>query len=84
MSALSRSTQPDPLSPPRRPATGVLQIGDGNFLRAFANWMIDIANEAGLLNARVVIAPPRSAGIVEKLNGQDGLFTVLVLSLIHI
>ncbi len=24
----------------------ILQIGDGNFLRAFADWMIDIANGA--------------------------------------
>ncbi|MBK7541964.1 MAG: hypothetical protein IPI57_09300 [Candidatus Competibacteraceae bacterium] len=66
MSALSRSTQPDPLPPSNhRPLVGVLQIGDGNFLRAFANWMIDFANEAGSLNARVMIAPPRSAGIVD-------------------
>lgn len=79
MSALSRSTQPDPLPPSNhRPLVGVLQIGDGNFLRAFADWMIDIANEAGSLNARVMIAPPRSAGIVDRLNAQDGLFTVLV------
>lgn len=78
MSALNRSSHPDPLPPSALPPVGILQIGDGNFLRAFADWMIDVANEAGLLNARIVIAPPRSAGIVERLNGQDGLFTVLV------
>ena len=78
MSALSRSSQPDPLPPSdHRPPVGVLQIGDGNFLRAFADWMIDVASEAGALNARIVIAPPRSAGIVDRLNAQDGLFTVL-------
>ncbi len=78
MFALNRSTRPDPPRPTDAPPkTGVLQIGDGNFLRAFADWMIDIANEAGVLDATVTLAPPRSAGIVDRLNAQDGLFTVL-------
>ena len=78
MFALNRSTLPDPPTPAGAPPkTGVLQIGDGNFLRAFADWMIDIANETGLLNAAVILAPPRSAGIIDRLNAQDGLFTVL-------
>lgn len=29
-----------------RPVT-ILQFGEGNFLRAFADWAIDIANEQG-------------------------------------
>ena len=78
MFALNRSTLPDPPRPTDTPPkTGVLQIGDGNFLRAFADWMIDIANEAGVLDATVTLAPPRSAGIIDRLNAQDGLFTVL-------
>jgi len=78
MFALNRSTRPDPPRPTDAPPkTGVLQIGDGNFLRAFADWMIDIANEAGVLDAAVTLAPPRSAGIIDRLNAQDGLFTVL-------
>ncbi len=78
MFALNRSTLPDPPRPTDAPPkTGVLQIGDGNFLRAFADWMIDIANEAGVLDAAVILAPPRSAGIIDPLNAQDGLFTVL-------
>ena len=78
MFALNRSTLPDPPRPAGALSkTGVLQIGDGNFLRAFADWMIDIANEAGVLDATVTLAPPRSAGIVDRLNAQDGLFTVL-------
>ena len=78
MLALNRSTLPDPPRPAGTlPKTGVLQIGDGNFLRAFADWMIDIANETGVLDATVTLAPPRSAGIIDRLNAQDGLFTVL-------
>jgi len=77
MFVLNRSTMPDPPPAGAPPKIGVLQIGDGNFLRAFADWMIDIANEAGVLDASVTIAPPRTAGIIDKLNAQDGLFTVL-------
>lgn len=78
MFALNRSTLPDPPTPAGAPPkTGVLQIGDGNFLRGFADWMIDIANEAGVLNAAVTLAPPLSVSIIDKLNAQDGLFTVL-------
>lgn len=28
----------------------VLQFGEGNFLRAFVDYMIDVANEAGTFN----------------------------------
>lgn len=78
MFALNRSTLPDAPTPADAPPkTRVLQIGDGNFLRGFVDWMIDTANEAGVLNAAVIIAPPLSTNIVDRLNAQDGLFTVL-------
>jgi tagaturonate reductase len=57
---------------------GILQIGDGNFLRAFGDWMIDIANGAGLMNGQVTIAQPLPQGIAGMLNAQDGLYTVLL------
>lgn len=41
-----------------RKPVGILQIGDGNFLRAFADWLIDVANGAGLMNGEVTIAQP--------------------------
>ncbi len=59
----------------------ILQIGDGNFMRGFFDWMVDIANEQGLMNAEIMVASPRSAGVVEKMNAQDHLFTVLVRGL---
>ncbi len=55
----------------------ILQIGDGTFLRAFADWMIDVANEKGLLNARVTMAQSLPKGNAGKLAAQDHLFTVL-------
>ncbi|MEO8409299.1 MAG: tagaturonate reductase [Propionivibrio sp.] len=58
--------------------TRILQIGDGNFLRAFVDWMIDVANGAGLLNGEVTIARALARGIADQLNAQGGLFTVLL------
>ncbi len=40
--------------------TKVLQIGEGNFLRAFAEDYIQKANEKGLINKEVIICQPRS------------------------
>ena len=36
----------------------ILQFGEGNFLRAFVDWMIDKANEAGVMHHGVVIVQP--------------------------
>ena len=33
----------------------VLQFGEGNFLRAFVDYMIDIANEQGRFNGGIVL-----------------------------
>lgn len=59
----------------------VLQFGEGAFLRGFADWMIDVANGAGVLNARVSVVEMRQRGIGEILRHQDGLYTVLLRGL---
>jgi tagaturonate reductase len=56
----------------------VLQIGDGNFLRGFADAMIDVANGAGLLDASISIVQPLARGIARELRDQGCLFTVLL------
>jgi tagaturonate reductase len=56
----------------------ILQIGDGNFLRAFVDWMVDVTNGAGLLNAEVTIVQPIEHGIADLMKAQDQLFTVLL------
>ena len=38
---------------PQRPVK-VLQFGEGNFLRAFVDWIIDILNEKGGFNGSVM------------------------------
>lgn len=55
----------------------VLQFGDGNFLRAFLDWQLDILNEHTDLDAGVVAVKPRSNAPDAGLNRQQGLYTVL-------
>ncbi len=56
----------------------VLQIGDGNFLRAFVDWMIDVANEKATFGGGVAIAQPLPQGVAALLEKQDNLYTVLL------
>jgi tagaturonate reductase len=56
----------------------VLQFGEGNFLRAFVDWMIHGMNRRGLFGGSVVVVQPIRKGLVEVLNGQDGLYTVIL------
>lgn len=56
----------------------ILQIGEGNFLRGFVDWMIDVANEQGKFKGCVAVAQPLARGLAEKLNEQGGLYTVLL------
>lgn len=61
----------------------VLQFGEGGFLRAFVDWMFHQLNKQGLFNGRVVIVQPIAQGMVDKLNEQDGLYTLILRGLEH-
>lgn len=52
-----------------------LQIGEGNFLRAFVDYAIDVANEEQKFDANVAVIMPRSKRN-ERFVKQDNLFTV--------
>ncbi|MCR4807790.1 MAG: tagaturonate reductase [Lachnospiraceae bacterium] len=57
----------------------VLQFGEGNFLRAFTDHFIDILNEKAEFNGKVVVVQPRGTGRkCDVINGQDGLYTLLL------
>jgi len=57
----------------------ILQFGEGNFLRAFADWMVDLANEAGVFEGSVVLCQPISfPPMCEKINKQDGVYTLVM------
>lgn len=59
----------------------VLQFGEGNFLRAFVDYMIDIMNERGTFNGNIVLAKPIEFGSLEQFGKQDNNYTVLLRGL---
>lgn len=59
----------------------VLQFGQGNFLRAFADWMFDLLNERSGLDAGVVVVRPTGRSDAPLLDTQGGVYTTLVRGL---
>ena len=49
----------------------VIQFGEGGFLRGFADWMLQIANEKADFGGSVVVVQPIDNGICETLPAQD-------------
>ncbi|MBR7189256.1 MAG: tagaturonate reductase, partial [Clostridia bacterium] len=54
----------------------VMQFGEGNFLRAFVDDFIDIANEKAGFNGKVVLVQPIAMGLTDLINQQQGLYTL--------
>ncbi|MGB8455399.1 MAG: tagaturonate reductase [Anaerocolumna sp.] len=54
----------------------VLQFGEGNFLRAFADYMIDAANEAGVFDGNIAIIKPIAYGNLDAFQRQDCRYTL--------
>ncbi len=54
----------------------VIQFGEGNFLRAFVDWIINKMNQRTDFNGSVVVVQPIEHGMVDCLNGQDCLYHV--------
>lgn len=74
MQRLSRHLVPRPAARPIR----FLQFGEGGFLRAFCDWMVDVANEKGVMNAGVTVVQPIERGMLTLLREQDHLYTLLL------
>ncbi len=77
MQVLNRSRAQAPPPPPEK----ILQFGGGNFLRAFADWMIDLMNDRLDYGAGVVVVKPTPGGTYRDLDDQDGLFHVCLRGL---
>ncbi len=54
----------------------VVQFGEGNFLRAFVDYMIDIANEQGKFDGDIVLIKPINFGNLDNFHKQDCQYTV--------
>lgn len=61
----------------------VVQFGEGNFLRAFVDFMIDDANSKGVFEGRVAVVKPISNGSLADFKEQHGLFTLLTRGIIN-
>lgn len=56
----------------------VLQFGEGNFLRAFVDYFIDVMNEKAGFNSKVVLCQPIESGLSDMINEQEGLYTLFL------
>ncbi|MGE5395373.1 MAG: tagaturonate reductase [Candidatus Saccharibacteria bacterium] len=56
--------------------TRILQFGEGNFLRAFTDWIVNHMNREIGFNAGIDVIQPLSQGMVDRLNEQQGLYHV--------
>ena len=71
MKALNKETAPKTQRPER-----IIQFGEGNFLRAFVDWIIYNMNQKTDFNSSVVVVQPIDKGMVDMLNAQDDLYHV--------
>ncbi|MEM9717688.1 MAG: tagaturonate reductase [Bacteroidota bacterium] len=74
MSSLTRLNR-TLVSRPKLPIK-ILQFGEGNFLRAFANWIIQQMNMQLDYQAGVAVVQPIPQGTVSLLKEQEGLYTL--------
>lgn len=70
MERLNRSTAPQA----KHYTEKIIQFGEGNFLRAFIEWIIWKTNQKTDFNASVVVVQPIDRGMVDMLNEQDCLY----------
>lgn len=72
---LNKTTAKDPSEPL---PVKVVQFGEGNFLRAFADWIIDIMNDKNLFGGKIAVVQPLPVGMAEVMQEQDGLYHVVL------
>ena len=55
----------------------MIQFGEGGFLRGFADWMLQIANEKKVFDGKVVVVQPIEKGMCDMLTAQGCVYTHL-------
>ena len=71
MKALNSTTAAKTIRPER-----IIQFGEGNFLRAFADWIVSNMDEKTGFDGSVVVVQPIEKGMTDALNAQDCLYHV--------
>jgi len=59
-------------------AEKIIQFGEGNFVRAFTNWMFSRLLDRRLFDGSMVVVQPIPQGRIGALNAQDGLSTLVM------
>ena len=54
----------------------VIQFGEGNFLRGFFDYFLDVMNKKGLYDGKAVVIQPREGGKCALLNAQDNKYNL--------
>lgn len=70
MQKLNRTTATEAVAYP----TKILQFGEGNFLRAFTDWIVNKMNKEIGFNAGIDVVQPLENGMVDMIKKQDGLY----------
>lgn len=74
MKILNRKNYPEYPKYPNK----VIQFGEGNFLRCFIDWQLDIINEKTDLNAGIFVVRPIDTDYLPLIDVQDGLYTTII------
>jgi tagaturonate reductase len=69
MRVLNRQTSPN-----KQYTERIIQFGEGNFLRAFIDWIVWNMNDKAGFDSSVVVVQPIPNGMVDALNAQNGLY----------
>ncbi len=59
----------------------IMQFGEGNFLRAFVDWILDEMNNKNVFDGSVVVVQPMPFGRVKELADQDNMYTLYLQGL---
>lgn len=54
----------------------VIQFGEGNFLRGFFDYFLDVMNKKGLYEGKAVVIQPRAGGKCALLNAQNSKYNL--------
>lgn len=68
----------DVFSPRSKCTERIIQFGEGNFLRAFFDWIVMALNASTDFDSSVVVVQPIEVGLINELNAQDGLYTLFL------
>ncbi len=56
----------------------IIQFGEGNFLRGFVDWIVQIMNETTDFNGSVAVVQPIEKGLCDALSNQDCVYNLVM------